>query len=99
MAKRWLPRKVWHGVHLFSYVAAWMMAVHAVTTGTDLKEPVVAWGSLALVAVTTLVTLRKVVGIGAERSPATLLPWPPVRRRWHPRAAERTRSWPGGSAE
>ena len=69
MAKRWLPRKVWHGVHLFSYVAAWMMAVHAVTTGTDLKEPVVAWGSLALVAVTTLVTLRKVVGIGAERSP------------------------------
>jgi len=61
MAKRWLPRRLWHGVHLFSYAAAWAMAVHAVTTGTDLKEPVVAWGSLVLVAVTTAVTLRKVL--------------------------------------
>ena len=75
LARRWLNRKVWHGVHLFSYVAAWAMAIHAVTTGTDLKEPAVAWGSLALVAVTTLVTLRKVVGSGtvAERgTPATV---------------------------
>ena len=76
MAKRWLPRKIWHGVHLFSYVAAWAMAVHAVTTGTDLREPVVAWGSLVLVAVTTLLTLRKVVSISAERGPGAT-PVPP----------------------
>jgi len=61
MAKRWLPRGLWRGVHLFSYAAAWAMAIHAVTTGTDLKQPVVAWGSLVLVAVTTAVTLRKVL--------------------------------------
>ena len=77
MVKRWLPRQVWHGIHLFSYVAAWMMAIHAVTTGTDLKEPAVAWGSLALVAVTTLVTLRKVVGIGAEPSAVATPAAPP----------------------
>ncbi|HEY5154618.1 MAG TPA: hypothetical protein VIJ47_07790 [Acidimicrobiales bacterium] len=72
VAKRWLPKKVWHGVHLFSYVAAWAMAVHAVTTGTDMKQPVVAWGSLVLVALTTLVTLRKVLvsGSDAGRGPA-----------------------------
>ncbi|MEI7619309.1 MAG: ferric reductase-like transmembrane domain-containing protein [Actinomycetota bacterium] len=32
---RKLPRKVWHGIHLLSYVAFFMATVHAVMAGTD----------------------------------------------------------------
>jgi DMSO/TMAO reductase YedYZ heme-binding membrane subunit len=32
---RKLPRKVWHTIHLFSYVSFLMATVHAVMAGTD----------------------------------------------------------------
>ncbi len=32
---RKLPRKVWHGIHLFSYVAFLMATVHGILAGTD----------------------------------------------------------------
>ena len=66
LLRRRMAKRTWRGVHLTSYVAAWLMAIHAVTTGTDLKLPVVAWGSLVIVAVTTVLTVRRVV-----RRPAT----------------------------
>jgi DMSO/TMAO reductase YedYZ heme-binding membrane subunit len=64
LVRRRLARRTWRGIHLTSYVAAWAMAVHAVMTGTDIRYPVVAWGSLILVAVTTAVTLRRALRVG-----------------------------------
>lgn len=72
LLRRRMQKRTWRGVHLTSYVAAWLMAIHAVTTGTDLKVPVVAWGSLGIVAVTTILTLRRVL-VGGPTS--RVAPW------------------------
>jgi len=51
--RRRLQRRTWHRIHLGSYAAAWLTAIHAVMSGTDLHQPVVAWGALTLVAAST----------------------------------------------
>ena len=52
---KWLPRKVWHGIHLSSFFVFVAATVHALTAGTDAQEPIVQMG--ALVGCTLLLTL------------------------------------------
>ena len=52
---RWLPRKVWHGIHFTSFFVFVAATIHGVTAGTDAAEPIVQMG--ALVGVTLLITL------------------------------------------
>ncbi|MGE3328419.1 MAG: hypothetical protein AB7N61_23750 [Acidimicrobiia bacterium] len=60
LARRRMKRQTWHRIHLGAYAMAWITALHAVMVGTDLQNPVVAWGALALVAAST--------GVAAARS-------------------------------
>lgn len=75
-----LPRRVWHGIHLTSYVVFWMVAIHGATAGTDAASPWYVGASVTSIALVLVLTLyRLVVG---KRSPA---PTPrtsvrPVRR-------------------
>jgi DMSO/TMAO reductase YedYZ heme-binding membrane subunit len=39
LAMRRLPRKVWRVIHLSSYVAFWLTAMHAAFAGTDATRP------------------------------------------------------------
>ena len=39
LAMRRLPRKVWRGVHLTSYVVFWLASLHAAFAGTDTTNP------------------------------------------------------------
>lgn len=59
LARRHLSRRTWRGVHLFSYLAAWTLTLHAALSGTDLRNPLVAGLALGIVTVTTVVTVRR----------------------------------------
>lgn len=59
LARRHLSRRTWRGIHLFSYVAAWTLTLHAALAGTDLRNPLVAGLALGIVTVTTVVTVRR----------------------------------------
>jgi sulfoxide reductase heme-binding subunit YedZ len=52
---KWLPRKVWHGIHFSSFFVFGAATVHGIMAGTDAQEPIVQMG--ALVGVTLLLTL------------------------------------------
>jgi predicted ferric reductase len=57
----WLRRKMrrntWSLVHQSSYVAAWTMALHALTAGSDVSRPAVALGAAVLIMTTSAVTI------------------------------------------
>ena len=54
-----LPRKVWHGVHLTSYLIFIFVTIHALTTGTDASKPLFRYPVLASLAVAAgIVELR-----------------------------------------
>jgi hypothetical protein len=52
---KWLPRKVWHGIHFSSFFVFVAATIHGITAGTDAAEPLVQMG--ALVGTTLLLTL------------------------------------------
>jgi len=70
IARRRLSRPTWRRFHLLSYVMAWTVCLHAATTGTDLRNPVVAWGALALVAATTGVVTGRALAPTSSAAPA-----------------------------
>ena len=45
--RRWLSRRVWHGIHMLSYLVVWAAALHAGLAGTDVTNR--AYQVLALV--------------------------------------------------
>ena len=53
LAMRRLPRRVWHGIHLLSYLTFWLTSLHAALAGTDRSQVLyqaTAAVSIALVA-------------------------------------------------
>ena len=70
LARRALSRRTWHGIHLLSYGAAWLMALHAAFAGTDVRNPFVAGLGLVLVSSATVVAMLRAWGPGAERRDA-----------------------------
>ncbi|MEZ5143831.1 MAG: hypothetical protein R2726_15130 [Acidimicrobiales bacterium] len=88
LARRHLSRRTWHGIHLLSYAAAWLMALHAAVAGTDLRNPVVAAGGLLLVGAATVVGMRRAWG-GREPRTGAVRPNRPATRP-APAAAPRT---------
>jgi len=54
---KWLPRRIWHAVHLSSYVLFFTATLHALTAGTDTRQPVFVLVCDAMLAVVLLLTL------------------------------------------
>lgn len=79
LARRWIPRNVWHGLHLLSYVAFVLVTVHAVLAGTDARTTAFAVGASILVFVFVLSLALKILqkkgpqtrDVFAGRSPRT----------------------------
>jgi hypothetical protein len=66
LARRWIPRRIWHRVHLLSYALAAAVTVHAITAGTDLANPFVA-RAVALVTIVALaVSFRRAVSTASR---------------------------------
>jgi DMSO/TMAO reductase YedYZ heme-binding membrane subunit len=58
---RRLPRRVWHGIHLTSYLLFWLVAVHGATAGTDAENRAYVWGSSLMIGVVLFLTLYRVI--------------------------------------
>lgn len=71
LARRALSRRTWHGIHLLSYGAAWLMALHAAFAGTDVRNPIVAGLGLVLVSSATIVAMLRAWGPSSSRSERT----------------------------
>lgn len=59
LAMRRLPRRVWHGIHLVSFVTFWLATFHAALAGTDRSQALYqATGALSLAVVVWALTYR-----------------------------------------
>jgi hypothetical protein len=67
--RRYLPRRLWHGVHLTSFAVFVGATVHAWTAGTDRNEMVLQWIALSA---TTLVVFLVVFRLTAPRRRAVV---------------------------
>ena len=77
LLQRRMPRRVWRGLHYLSYPVAVMVAVHAMTAGTDSTNPafrVVTFTLVTLLTALTAFRFFKVRRKGApSRVPASVL--------------------------
>ena len=75
LAMKRLPKRVWRGIHMSSYVLTWLVFVHAGLAGTDVANRVyqVVALLLTIVAVTAAV-LRVTMGRAARRGAAAAAP-------------------------
>ena len=65
---RRLPRRLWRGIHLGSYVAFWLATFHLITAGTDASHPLSKIATaLAIAAVVFLTLVRALSGRGTGR--------------------------------
>jgi methionine sulfoxide reductase heme-binding subunit len=59
LVRKWLPKKLWHGIHLASYAVVVMTTVHGWQVGSDVTNVVlVAAGTSTLAALGLLTVLR-----------------------------------------
>jgi DMSO/TMAO reductase YedYZ heme-binding membrane subunit len=59
---RRLPRKLWHGVHMLSFVIFATGTVHGALAGTDRERPIVQLGALAVTLLVLFLVLFRVLG-------------------------------------
>lgn len=91
-----LPRHIWHRIHLSSYALCALVTLHAVTAGTDLVDPIVAYSVAAVVTFSIGLSVLRMARahqstppsvVVAERAivraatSSTAAPAPPPRRR------------------
>jgi methionine sulfoxide reductase heme-binding subunit len=69
LVRRRLSKTTWHRIHLASYVGAWLTGVHAVMSGTDLGNPVVAWTAFALLVAATAIVAVRALRSGSRPTP------------------------------
>lgn len=62
-----LPRRVWRGVHMLSYPALWMVAMHGLRAGTDATTWPVRGGVIAVIAATSFFTVARIAASGRKR--------------------------------
>lgn len=68
-ARRRLPERVWHGVHLLSYGLVWGAAIHAGMAGTDTVNRAYQALAILLTMVTVSATIVRIVSPGRRSAP------------------------------
>lgn len=64
-----MSRKMWHGIHLLSYLLFWTAAIHGAAAGTDAGNPWYAGASIGSIALVSLLTIyRAAAGKRSSRS-------------------------------
>jgi len=62
-----LPRRLWYGIHLSSYVIAVAATVHALYTGTDTSNPAFRWTGLLALGLVGFFTIYRVLAPAESR--------------------------------
>jgi hypothetical protein len=81
LAMRWVPRKLWHQIHLLTLVLFVTSTIHAFQSGTDTRNPIVrVIGAVLLLTVLVIAALRVAEGSrrAASRRPAPAAPVGPA---------------------
>ncbi len=68
--RRWLSKRVWHGVHVLSYGLVWGAAIHAGMAGTDTVNRVYQVLALVLTMLAVAATVIRIVSPGRSRRPS-----------------------------
>ena len=74
LARKRLPKRVWHGIHLLAYPTFALATIHGLSAGTDrhnLVWQLVVWATVAAIAVLTAV---RVVGLSRRPPPRARVP-------------------------
>ena len=69
LAMRFLPRRVWHAIHLSSFVLFVSATMHAVASGPDTRKQTFELVLSAVLAVVTLLTMVRVARSKQKGSP------------------------------
>jgi predicted ferric reductase len=64
---RRLPRRLWRGIHLSSYVAFWAATFHLVSAGTDASHPASKVATALAIAVVVFLTLVRALSGRGQR--------------------------------
>jgi len=62
-----LPRRVWYGIHLSSYLIALSATVHALYAGTDTSNPAFRWTGLLALGLVGFFTIYRVLAPAESR--------------------------------
>jgi DMSO/TMAO reductase YedYZ heme-binding membrane subunit len=73
---RKLPRKLWHSVHLTSYLLFWAVAIHGATAGTDSGNAIYVWASNVAIVIVLFLTVIRLVTDRRSRKPLARAPVP-----------------------
>jgi len=80
LMKQHLSKRVWHGIHLSSYVVFWMVALHGATAGTDAGNAWYVVGSIvSIILVLGLTMYRILIGKRSAGARNAGVPSRPVR--------------------
>ncbi|MCB1015890.1 MAG: ferric reductase-like transmembrane domain-containing protein [Acidimicrobiales bacterium] len=71
LAMKRIPKKVWHSIHLTSYVVAVTATAHLLTAGTDSSTPALRWAALAGAVAIVFFTIYRLL---APKAPARSIP-------------------------
>ncbi len=67
LAMRRLPRRIWHAIHLASYVTFWMVSLHAALAGSDRANRLYQASAVAAVVAVAWATVYRLNHRGARR--------------------------------
>jgi DMSO/TMAO reductase YedYZ heme-binding membrane subunit len=62
LAMKRIPKRIWRGIHLTSYITFVLATVHGLTAGTDMSNPVVQWVLLIGIVVLTFFGVYRQLG-------------------------------------
>lgn len=68
LLKNRMSTRVWHGIHLLSYVLYAAATIHLLTAGSDRNSPLLRWSVLATVGAVIFFTIYRVIGPGRAAS-------------------------------
>lgn len=74
LLKKRMSTRVWHGIHLLSYVLYAVATIHLLTAGTDRINPILRWSVLATVGAVIFFTIYRSVGPGRAASVKSSVP-------------------------
>lgn len=73
---RWLPRKLWHSMHLLSYVLFVMATVHGFMAGSDSTNVVFFGVACGVISLLSFVVVARVLHVRAKKAQSAVRPSP-----------------------
>ena len=67
MFMRRLPRHLWKGIHLLSYLMLWTGIIHGVQAGTDAGNPLYVWSMAMMALAVTFLTAYRILAVRRRR--------------------------------